>query len=268
MVTNFISYYCINFITSIMSKYAVQQKLIASHDIHVAAETLLQLKMSGSSFENTTICNKIYPTIHHDTDFLSTVSLQSIVGTRHCAWTKLFSRVKFELRLMRDIIVNMFSYENNDDNYPNIDETFQQMKDLYSDGYHVIDMATMTVIHELRSFMLQYFHSGVFTQDGHDAQDVKSFSNVLISLNKYEIYVWKQQKQIHCNSSPEHEIEILITFIQNYKAEINTLVPELQASIIDIIDNNIMCIEETGLLAKHALSHITEHLQNAGIVTK
>lgn len=149
MITNLSFIICIVFNTLKMSKYALQQESTVSRDIYVAAQSLLQLKMSDSLFDNSPISMNIYSAVHHNTGFSPTVSLQAIVGTIDCAWTKLFDKVQFELHYMRDIIVNIFPYNNDNDKYPNIDQTFQHMKDLYSNGYLVINMATMIVIHEL-----------------------------------------------------------------------------------------------------------------------
>lgn len=113
--------------------------------------------------------------------------------------------------------------------------------------------------------MLHSFCTGTSTHDVYSGQDITLFSNVLMSLNKYEICLWKQQKEIHCNSSSDHDMKRFFAFIQHFKTDINKLLPESRAFIIDIIGNNIMCIKETGLLAKHALSHIREHLEDVGI---
>lgn len=44
--------------------------------------------------------------------------------------------------------------------------------------------------------------------------------------------------------------------ICDMKQRIHALLPSHRTSVLEVIQNNIICIEETALLARHALCHV------------
>ena len=237
-------------------------------DVLYAAKVLLQLKMSTVSSYDGNICPENLTTFHHNQSIIPKSSSQTIVTMQYCAWKQLFDKMKFQLRNIRDIIINtVCSYSNNDE-FPNIEETFQHMLHSSSNGYLIITLTTTSVIHQLRHIMLRSFHNVVSSSQVKHAAFLPLFSKILSSLNKYESSTSQKLTKNSCTSSEQNEMQSFISFVSDSKSKINALLPQQHDFMINIIANNMMCIERTGLLAEDAVFHVVHHLENMHVHTE
>ena len=237
-------------------------------DIKYAADILLRLKMSTSPSHCSNISADNLTTFNHNDSFVLGSSSQSIVTMQYCAWKQLFDKMKFQLRNIRDVIMNTVASNSDHDDFPNIEETFQHMLHLSSNGYLIIQLTTTSVIHRLQHVMLSSFHRVVSSRQVSNATFLSLFSKILSSLNKYESCASQQLTKNSCNLSTQNQIQTFIALVLDLKSKINSLLPQQRDSIIEIIGNNIMCIEKTGLLAEDALFHVVHHIENMQVNTE
>ena len=146
--------------------------------------------------------------------------------------------------------------------YPQIEQTFHHMQNSYADGYVVIKQAVATVLHQLRYVIQHLYHNIMSSHAECNSTYVTLFCDVICYLNKYETLIWQKHTR-HCHTSaPDNELAKFQDSICDMKECIHALLPTQHASVLQVIQNNIICIEQTGLLARHALYHVIQFIQD------
>ena len=170
----------------------------------------------------------------------------------------MFQQTKFDLHMMREIVRNVLCYGGKRYEYPHIEETCECMQNVYSDGYVIMKRTVSTVLQQLRHVILESHDNTVLSSEERHCTYATLVCNVLSHLNKYETLIWQKHTR-HCNNfCSRNELKKFQESICDMKERIHALLPSHCAFVLQIVQNNIICIEKTGLLGRHAVHHVTQ----------
>ena len=226
-------------------------------EIDGAASILVQMKkeQDETKEEKSTLSN--------------TNSQESVSGTigyvmSKSAWSDIFNSVKQDLSFIENFISSATGHVSSPESITLIDNVFQNVQSITSNGYMVILYSVTTVCNEFRKLLQQSF-AGVFERKMELRAHVTLRYKIIHYINKYESHIWQEQLYYCKNSSPENELVTFKTLLNDVRPLIEMAVPSERVMVLDAIQRNMICIQMTGLLARHAyrhIMHIMQHLCN------
>ena len=224
-------------------------------DIECAANVLVELKQDSFN-------NDISATDNCSVSPLPPLNMALVPATQDSGWRRMFENTKFELRIIRDIVRNVLCSSAKAADFPSIEKTFQHMQTMHSCGYVVAQQAITTVCNGLRQLLEHAFDKNL---DGHhrrNAIEVTMFSKAVIIINRYESSAWEYHARHYSSFSVEQEMDKFSSMMHDIQPDIETLLPSQHSRVLNVVTNNILCIHETGLRAKHALQHVMQVLHD------
>ena len=226
---------------------------ISSSDITNAATSLLALK-HGHSTKDTSSPR----TLHLESARIAPM----VTLAKSSGWTSIFHTAKYELRTIRELVRSVVFDTAQSSDFPNIEMTFERMQRMYSSGYVVIQHSIGLVLNELRQVLQHSFYKKV--SDGSTTTDVHytMFAKVLVILNRYESSSWEYLTKYQHTSSSSQELQKFSSMVRDIKHHFDVLLPTQRDTLVAAVANNTVCMQQTGLLAKHAFSHVSSVLHD------
>ena len=219
---------------------------IINDELSDAASTLLKLKNVTYA---TSTSNKF------DDNVLTTSD-----NMDNTVWVAIFDKVKQELYFIQHFVNKIVKHLLHTDSVAIVDKTFDDIKTLTSNGYVVIQHAVTIVCNQFRD-LLQHSLQQHCVDRNKFVKYGNLFFRIIHYINRYESHMWEEHIK-YCNSySPSSELQFFKLLLNNSKTTINKVLPAQRAIIVDTIQKNIMCIEKTGLLARHAYRHFVHVLE-------
>ena len=180
---------------------------------------------------------------------------------RDTAWVTYFARVKYRLHIMGQIVRNLLSkYPATGDN-PDIDDVVNRVQSVSKNGYMAVQYVTTAILNRYR-FALQDVYETHVLNDQHEAHKTNTFLRIIGVINKLESITWHHQVRYCANHSSSQEVAKFKSIVGRMEQYVHHLPPTLRCKYRDIVEADILCIQYTGLLARHAFRHIIGELKD------
>ena len=174
-------------------EYEVTESRVCVDDV---ARSLLQLKSTMSRTQREGGLK--YKSLRQCYEDMSPtkMSMSLIVAVENSAWRRMFQRTTFHLRMMREIVRNVLCYECKQHEYPHIEGIIADMQNVHTDGYVVMKQTVTSVLQQLRHVIQKSYDNTVLFHKERQHTYAKLVCNVLVHLNKYETFIWKNTQGI------------------------------------------------------------------------
>ena len=171
------------------------------------------------------------------------------------AWVTYFARVKYRLHIMGQIVGNLLSKYPGTGDLPDIDNVVNRAQSVSNNGYMAVQYVTTAIVNCYR-FALQDVYETHVLNDPHKAHTSNMFLRVIGVINKLESITWHHQVRYCVNHSSSQELAKFKSIVRKMEQYVHHLPPTLRCKYRDTVEVNVLCIENTGLLARHAFQHI------------
>lgn len=200
--------------------------------------------------------------LHNNGRSLQNVSsLKNIKATNNSAWNRMICSAKHELQVLVNMVKNIVDKSTTYVRYPDINSIFNNTGDMFLNGYMVILYGASAVLVDLRNIMHQAFKEKIKCNGMTSDEELGLFCKVISYINKYEISIWNQQTKYYNHYYACSQLAKFGVMLQELKEAFKNLLPVQRLAIQEVIVNNMVCIEKTGLLAKHAINHIMQTME-------
>jgi hypothetical protein len=226
-----------------------------NNEIMDAASILMELKSSTACVENDSY-HPEYTGVNIDTLCYSVGALYN-----NSAWVLLLKKITDELCSIERFMMKQLNFNRKLVCTATIEHIFCNAKCATYNGYVAIQHGVTSTCNELRKILQQSLK-----KDGSDKWTLLTREQlcyeVVYYVNQYESYIWQQQMQ-HCHDySMETELKSFEMLLFKIRRPIQSVTWSQRKTIFHAVQQNLICIEVTGLLAIHAYQHIVHILES------
>lgn len=239
-----------------MENLSLEKSLHSSNEETIrAASVLIELKKGKRKEVSAANCIEPVDKLQQN------LVIDEHIYNENSAWALIFQDIKQELYFIEHLVKEMLKKIPDNYNSTLIETTFGQLKLSTPNGYILIQHAVTLVCNEFRR-LLQYPLQEKFADRDQSLKHENLLLKIIYYVNKYEIHTWQEQTK-YCNCySPPSELIKFKALLKSTKTSLQTVQPTQHSKVLDAMKRNAVCIEKTGLLARHAYRHVVKVLKD------